>query len=197
MSRHGKGMARGNLDSRSGSKKTLKNGFGVVRRLTPASQGELYRGLDEAELGIDHLRRKPPAHLTVIRFLGLSKREQTAFKVGHDVGRLQAKLELKVKDAAPRCAMTVELGNAAFLGNVIYCEVDDDRVVNEQVQLAGVIALAGTIDIAKINRRIQPPHVAIGFVQGASAEEITEQVQETISGSSVTLEKWEPYPHPY
>ncbi len=178
--------------------KSISNGFGIVRRLTPPSQQELFEHLDEAEINNSMVRRRTPSHLTVIQFLKLSKHEQKALHVGFNIGRLEHRLENGNGngDGVPRRALTVELGAVAYLGNFIYAEVGNSEIDDEQLKLAGQIALHG-ISPVKINRKIVPPHIGIGHAQQGPIEEMREKVEDALSGQHVALQRWQVYPDRY
>lgn len=176
--------------------KSLSNGFGVVRKLTNESQKEVFKALDDAQIGHKALRRKPPLHLTLVGFIKMSRREQTAFHAGMNVTRLEERLEQGVQHVTPRKAVPVELGSVATVGSFIYAEVIDDRIIEEQLQLVGQVAMHG-ISPMRINRRVVPPHIGIGYGQQAPLEELRERVEEAISGQTVALQRWDVYPERY
>lgn len=176
--------------------KTLKKGFGIVRKLTTASQQELYGKLDEHQIGVGELRRKPPAHITIIGFMNMTKSEQQSFHAGFNVKRLEDKLEEGVTQETPRTAFSVSLGPIAAIGNLIYAEVEEDRLLQEQLKLAGQVALHG-IPLQRINKRVVPPHLAIGYGQVGPIEELRERVEEALSGQLVVVQKWDVYPDRY
>jgi hypothetical protein len=163
----------------------------LVRFLTSAGCQEIDKKLDEAEL-TPKLRRVDPPHLTLIGFVGMNVREQQAFNAGFSVARLEEKLERGVQRDAPRTALTVNLGECAALGNLIICEVEDPQIDLDRVYLAGQLALHG-ISPKRINRRIQPPHVALGFSRQASAEPVRVAVEAALMGAAVGLQKWDVY----
>lgn len=189
---------RSNLDPRGNRKmgKSISRGFGIVRKLTTVSQNELYNILDDAEIPNSVLKRKPPMHATVLGFVGMSKREQTAFHAGFSVARLEERLERGINREAPRKPLVVELGSVASVGNLLYATIDDPNLTNEQLHLAGQVALHG-ISPARIDRKVVPPHVGLGFVQSAPLEEVREQVEAAILGSSAVLQRWDVYPERY
>lgn len=190
--------SRGNLESRGNYKmaKTFSRGFGVVRILTPASQHEVHDALDKADLSHRALKRKRPLHATVIGFVGMSRREQTAFNAGFNVSRLEERLENATYEECPRRTLTVELGSVAAVDNILYSEIDHPGLVHEQLQLAGQVALHG-ISLNRINRKVVPPHLTIGYAQQGPIEELREQVEKALLGQTIALQKWDVYPERY
>ncbi len=193
-----KGLPRGNLDSRSNKNlgKTLKRGFGIVRMLTAESEQRVFNQLTHGGIGHSELVRRPPLHATVIGFMGMSKREQAAFNAGFNVSRLEQRLEKGVEDDAPRTALTVVLGGLVLAGNMVYSELDDDYLKNEQTHLAGQVAMHG-IHIDRIDKKIITPHVMLGFVQSGPAEEVRERMQDALIDTVVGLQRWNVYPGKY
>ncbi len=188
-----------NLESRGNhrSSKDFTKGFGIVRMLTNSSQKDIFHIIQEqSDLSHEVLRRKAPLHVTVIQFVSMKKHEQAAFQAGFSVARLEDKLENGVADEAARVPITVELGAFALAGNVLYSSIEDNRLKTEQTHLAGQVAMHG-IDAHRINKRILPPHLSIGFVQGSPAEEIREEVENVLYGETVKLERWNVYPDRY
>lgn len=188
---------RSNLDSRGSTRnaKTLIRGFGVVRILTPESQREVFSVLDKKGVPNSLLQRRPPLHATIIGFVGMSRREQASFGAGFDVARLERKLEIGVQPECPRKSLAVKLGEVANLGNFLYCKVEDDQLSLEQLQLAGQVALRG-IAPARIDKKIIPTHMGIGFATGP-VEEIRERVDAALIGQHIALQKWTVYPEKY
>ena len=189
---------RDNLDSRGNPRmgKSISNGFGIVRKLTTASQIDIFDYLDEAEINNSMVRRKPPLHLTIVQFIKMSRQEQTAFHAGFNVARLEKELANGVQKDAPRKAIGIELGAISFVGNFLYAEVDDPRLVEEQVKLVGQIALHG-IKPNRIDRNVVPPHVGIGYNQQGPIEDMRASVEEAISGKHAALQRWIVYPDRY
>ena len=190
--------ARDQLHSGSGSsqRKTLKRGFGVVRKLTNASQQEIFQSLDEADVSDGKMRRQSLLHLTLIEFMKMTQREQAAFNAGLSVARLEEKLEEGITKEAPRCALTVTLSTIGLLENILFAEVDDPRIENEQLKIAGQVAMNG-IAPQKINKKIMPPHVTLGVGNIEHIEELREQVETAVMGQPVALERWFVYPDRY
>lgn len=189
---------RDTLGSRSGAKqqKTLTRGFGIVRNLTPASQQEIFEILNGAKIGNNDLRRKPPLHVTVIGFVGMSRREQAMLQAGFNVARLEERLEDGVAEEAPRTPIVTEIASICTIGNVLYAPLEDDRLLNEQTHLAGQVALHN-ISPTRINRQIVQPHVTVGFGNRAPIAELQEEVEVALSGVHVALERWRVYPDRY
>lgn len=190
---------RSNLNSRGNGKtaKSLSRGFGVVRKLTNASQQEVFRSLASAEIGQETLRSRQPLHLTLVQFIKMSPREQMAFHAGMNVVRLEETLERGVEDLAPRKALAVELGGAASVGSFVYVEVEDPRIKHEQVQLVGTISLHSKITMNRLNRQVIPPHIGIGHAHQGPIEEVMQRVEQAITGQAVALQRWDVYPERY
>ncbi len=190
--------ARDQLDSRGNYRmsKSFSQGFGVVRILTNSSQREVFDRLNRAGITDDWLHRKPPLHVTVIGFVGMNKREQTAFHAGFNVKRLEEKLEKGVDTVSPRTSLTVDLGSIATAGNVIYSQIDDPYLSEEQVQLAGQVALHG-ISPQRINRQVVVPHLTLGYAGRSPIEECREAVETALLGMPVALQRWDVYPDRY
>lgn len=189
---------RDNLEARGNYRKakTISRGFGVVRMLTSASQRDVLETLTEADITHNTLRRKPPFHATIIGFVGMSRREQCAFHAGLSVSRLEEQLENGVRDESPRQALSVKLGAVVAIGNLIYSKIEDVRVSNEQLQLAGQVALHG-ISLAAIDRRVVAPHMTIGYAQQGSPEQLREEVEIALTGKTIALQRWDVYPERY
>ncbi len=193
-----KGLPRGDLDSRSNKNlgKTLKNGFGIVRMLTTESEQRIFHQLDQNGVSHDELIRRPPLHLTLMGFVGMSRREQAAFHAGFNVARLEERLQKSIEEEAPRRSLTIRLGDLALAGNLVYSKIEDDCLHNEQTHLAGQVALHG-ISVEKINKNIVPAHIAIGYIQTSPAEEVRERLQDILFDTTVGLQKWNVYPDKY
>lgn len=190
--------ARSNLDSRGNRKmgKSISNGFGIVRLLTPASQAETFKVLDKAKIPNSKLQRKTPFHATVLGFIGMNRREQTVFHAGFSVARLEQRLEDGVNKESPRKPLVVELGAVAYKGNFLYATLDDPVLIEEQVQLAGQVALHG-ISPARIDRQVVSPHIGLGYSNTGPIEEIREQVEAALIGTTAVLQRWNVYPERY
>lgn len=185
---------RTNPESRGNprSAKSISTGFGLVRFLTSAGCQEIDKRLEEANLTPKVRRMNDPPHVTLIGFVGMNVREQRAFNAGFSVARLEETLERGVERDAPRTRLAVNLGECVALNNLIICEVEDPQTELDQVYLAGQLALHG-ISPKRINQRIQPPHVAIGFSGQTSTESVRADVETALMGASVTLQKWDVY----
>ncbi len=176
--------------------KSISSGFGVVRMLTPASQQEVFKLLDEADIDHTALRRRPPLHLTLVGFVRMSRQEQKAFNAGFNVKRLEERFENSISETAPRKPLVVELGAVGVEGNSLYCEIDNPNVYEEQLQLVGQVAMHG-ISMRRINHKVVPPHVSIGIGQQAPIEALREQMETVLSGQHATLQRWGVYPERY
>ncbi len=188
---------RKNMESRGNHNlgKTMTKGFGIVRMLTRNSEQVVFHTLDEAGLS-DNIRPRSRLHVTVIGFMGMSKREQAAFNAGFSVVRLEERLENGGTEQVPRTSLDVTLGSFALAGNVLYSELQHEQLANEQTHLAGQVALHG-INIDRINKKVVPPHLAVGVVQSSPAIEICEQAEEALYGAVVALDRWKVYPDRY